>query len=1729
MNDYDKEWELPSPQKISEENKQEEDFSIPDSHSLLSSPSPLTPPPLPLFDEEGKLDDEELAVSPVRRILSSEQKEERERASSSKDLPLQEEEFFTDIDEVVELDADSDSMEMTVNLIPPSITHWDKEKIKAFPRQEDPEYFRKEGKALASCQAERAALMWIEAARISENQGKSLEDIVSDLDVALELLPNSEWLMMRARRILVYARSFDRTIKLDQRKVKLGGDNTVNAALLLEDASIVRYHIKETKIALQLLHNALQIQPHYVPALLDLAFLSSEMGQHAEAAKALEHLGDVLTDPNQRALCLYRAGIIREHLLQDKEGSQTDYLRATENDPQNIPAAFALAESYRFADQWLLLSRSLEHLAEIIEHSTTSAEFLLEAAALHIDRTGDLVAASRDLLRAVRTDPDNKLIPQRLAYVYQLQGRKREALEMLRQLQQMTFDKEGQATILTQIGGLHSELGEPDRAQAAYREALELVPGFLPAIQEFGTLCRKRGDFSGLVEIARLENESLLPSPARAIRYVEIGEILDKQLGRPDEAAEAYLRAIDLAPTLHLAYWALAALYRRHGWYDKLAALLERLSKIAEDPHTRAHLLIERSLLQSNALGDSAGAIETLQGVSEDAAPTSVVFYLIELYVAQGRHTELVALLLKHAQVTKDPVEAENRQIWAALLLEQNLQEYDKALDILKEVIKNNPSCYAAIHSMGRILHYKGAWEELVKLYHHELSIDKNRSDSALLLCRMGRIIEQHLGNQSAAIKAYAHALRADPSYTPALLALEGLVHDENSRAMLVKALQSFASGTSDNQAGLMALCRAGDIAFGYLSQPEQAIELYQEVLNRDPNHRIALIGLFRVKFHQQQWPVAIELLERLVANTSAREAQALYLLQLARLQEFALHCPPDLSLYQQAAESPLGDQLRDEVIWVKRKLGEPSLAKSLADLGRKTTDDSLAAAYLLDAAHCLEFADEPNENALDILKTAFDRRPGDLAIVWALERALGRADNWAELAKILENQAKLELDRTLRVQQLINTADVYWQNGSIKDAERISRECLNFDTHCLPALFKLSQIANMDRDWKAVAELCDRLVAASTDVDNRLQGCLYAASIWTEKVGDPSRALASLAMALADDIDQMDAFSWSESLLTERGDFSELSRLYQRRIRVCSDNSTKTNLLWRHAQLLRDHLKRPDLAISELNELLRISPKNRQVLLAMPDLHEQLGHWSDAASGLELLLNDTKDAKLRRDIHLRLANIWIERLHDPKRAKNILQTAIQESGVDFDIMRKQTQLAMTVGDWDEARRFLEDLVRTTSGGNHIWALLQFSQVMKAGFRDQKQTDDYFADAILYAAANPEAMAELRLHYPSFEDKRRLVETVESLIATKPPADVVSLREVIVKILIEDLDDPVGALPHVEKLNKETVGSVPIALLKAKALEKKGLQEDAGREYQLFIESHITAQPAYDGLIRVAPKEQAAAAATIAELLFGQVDPIGLTLLKALETYSTPKGAFPPEFLYLSDTIAKVEEMLRFLVPTLIKVYPRQPGNIVNSGHEASIIATQLANTLGIAEVVLELEAVPEATIILGEKTTIVLPQSLAEKPTSPSFRALVGRALAFSLNNGAVLHQLDSAQLEILFSALLEKSPASSESQRLRKTIMSHLPRKERKQLESIELINISDLLYYRQAREHRADRISLILSHHPGVALMELATVEKISIEKIANHPRFIDLIRFSISEEYMRTCRLVWGSDL
>lgn len=181
-----------------------------------------------------------------------------------------------------------------------------------------------------------------------------------------------------------------------------------------------------------------------------------------------------------------------------------------------------------------------------------------------------------------------------------------------------------------QAGVAHRAAGDTAAAMEALSQTLALDPTFAAAYVQRGALHLAEGEVAAALADAQA---AVAADPEDAVGHFLLGEVLRLGYSAPQQALEAYDRAVQLDPELSepsfQARW-LAAVAA--GQASRMIALADEYAD-ARPGHPLAALYRGWAL---TALGTPSSAIRTLTTALEDGGPAALWFALGDAYAASG-------------------------------------------------------------------------------------------------------------------------------------------------------------------------------------------------------------------------------------------------------------------------------------------------------------------------------------------------------------------------------------------------------------------------------------------------------------------------------------------------------------------------------------------------------------------------------------------------------------------------------------------------------------------------------------------------------------------------------------------------------------------------------------------------------------------------------------------------------------------------------------------------------------------------------------------------------------------------------------------------------------------------------------------------------------------------------------------------------------------------------------
>ena len=377
--------------------------------------------------------------------------------------------------------------------------------------------------------------------------------------------------------------------------------------------------------------------------------------------------------------------------------------------PKAAYVRYQLALAY-LVDNQTGKARSI--LAEAVNLNPDLVDAALLLAELKI-RAGDISSTIVLLKQFMQRHPETAQGWLLLAEAYRAQNNFSEALGVYRQFEEM-FPKNPDVAL--QTGLVYLQQGKKDEARKAFGKAIELAPGYLPALDQQVGLDLADKQYGTALQ--RVENE-LKKNPKQAeLRFLQAKVFLAQ---RDMTQAEAALRkTVELQPDFHAAYFLLARLYVNSNQRQK--AVEELFAGVAKNPKDfGALMLIGMIYDQEKDYNAARDAYEKLLAVNPKFGPAlNNLAYLYSEHLGQLDKAYQLASKARELQ-SGDPLTADTLG-W--ILYKRG--KYSTALNLLREAADKLPT-EAEVQFHLAMTHYMMGEEDVARMaFQRALQLNKD-------------------------------------------------------------------------------------------------------------------------------------------------------------------------------------------------------------------------------------------------------------------------------------------------------------------------------------------------------------------------------------------------------------------------------------------------------------------------------------------------------------------------------------------------------------------------------------------------------------------------------------------------------------------------------------------------------------------------------------------------------------------------------------------------------------------------------------------------------------------------------------------------------------------------------------------------------------------------------------------------------------------------------------------
>lgn len=1111
---------------------------------------------------------------------------------------------------------------------------------------------------------------------------------VAALEEVLRLAPDDEDAWRLLRDIHVERRDWAALAGAYERQGRRAAEPARREERLRQAALIVHHHLRDMARAADLYQEVLSLGDPQCVALNELPKLLLALKREPAYEALLLRVREVVPRTRTAARSLIELAR-RKAERGEAEAAAQHFEAALEEDPEAVEALDGLAALHEAARDWPRLAGVLDRKRRAVGGEAQAVELRLARARLLEEELRDLPGAADELRAAAQAAPRRADVLERLTSLCRRCEWWQELAPALGALADLTKDPHKAARLLEERARVEQEqLRLPRQAIDSYRAALRRKPApelldpllelyereelwdeLVQALEERAGFARGKG-----------EKAALLQRAARA---------LDERLRRPDDAIQAWGRALDVAPD-RAAFEALQALCTRQKddrrLADALAREVEHLAQV-EGPDAGERLVAQAlaGAARYAALELPARAEVLLEAaLARDPRSRPAFDALERLLVAGKEHGRHYDLLRRFAAAATSADERADLHERAARLAEDELRSAQEARGHWEQALALRTGHPAATAALRRLYAAAHAWEELAGVLRAEAAAQAARqaaagdADAAALVTlyvELGDVLERRLDRGAEAAGAYAEAAARAPDDPRPLLGLERVHQAAGAWADLVRVRQRLRDQEVDPRKRAQWALKVAD-AHERLGRRGEAIQALREALEEVPDNGSVLALLRRYLLEAERWAEAADVLGREADVARERAAQLARRLERAAVLRDRLGDDAGATeeLERARALAPQDAAALTQLAQLHEKAGASvKLADVLQSLAVVEEDDRAAADLYERAGALLEAGDaEAAARAHERAARRDALRPGPLD---ALERIYARREAWQELARTLHRRAGL-------ARALGEDAPVFLRRAAQVEEQRLGQQALAAATLELlleqapkdpETLAELARLRGALGEHAAHQEVLGRLAEVTADEGERARLLLEQGRILETRLRRPAAAALCVraALALVERTKPEEARVLAGLLMRlakAAGDEPALLDATERALKHARDPGDEALLLRGVGELASGPVYTPARAIEVYDELYRRDPQDGLVRQALEGLYVREARHAELLGWLEgearRLGKEGAAADVQRLRH-RMAELHRGALGDPAAAERCWQEALAADAGD--------------------------------------------------------------------------------------------------------------------------------------------------------------------------------------------------------------------------------------------------------------------------------------------------------------------------------------------------------------------------------------------------------------------------------------------------------------------------------
>lgn len=876
------------------------------------------------------------------------------------------------------------------------------------------------------------------------------------------------------------------------------------------------------------------------------------------------------------------------------------------------------------------LVKTLEVESQLIKDKRLLIGIMLTLARIYLS-IGELQKAQDSLKSALAIDPGNfnalRLFEKVLTELKDWSG----LTDILQKEIDLIQDPKEVLYLYFRIGEIFEKnLDELKQAAGYYEKVLTLSPNYIPALRALRrvyTLLEKWQELLGVIqkEIAITSDGNTLVE-----LMLESASIYENRINDYSSAKKTYYEVLESSPGNLVAIFALKRLCRKTGDYEGLRNVLLKEVSFVNDSSARADIWFDLGDLYENNFNDLDEALNCFTRCLREDNNYVPAYSAIESLLKRSNKSEELKQFYNNLV---EKISDKEAQLSILMKLAELYNSLDEKLSIYERALKISPYNPILLSTLEHFLESTNNYQKLIDILDRKIEVANSELLKSALLFKKGIILEKHLHNQDAALRAFEDATERNPDFTEAWESLIRICESRSDFQKLSVILKNYSKSTSSEGKSIELLLRHAALNHQQLNNIDRAIESYESVLKMDENNIVAMRNLYELYQNTNRVEDALRVLSGYINFIEGTDKKVKEIKKLVQLLEKEGDDAQALNWLKEAHKllpEDIGVLIKMERVLARMKHWEELLNLYEKHLGLELSEQykfELHKSAGKIAWECLKLHDRASQHLEEALKIVGD----DKESLNILDKIYSEYGEQQKLIEVLERLIKIT-DGNEKITLLRRAGRIYKENQERNNAIRVYEEIQKYNPEDREMLESLDSLYRETNQWQKQYDVCMELLKKTKTKEGAAE-LHYKMGYAKLQLNEIKSAMEHFNSALENVPSHVPSLREKCNILRLKENYPLLSKSLIELARYVADKEEKSAILTESAIILLEKLKLEDESIKVFKEALSENEKNHTALLYLSMLLFKKKDWQSLLEYSQKGLNTIREKVAGREL----------------------------------------------------------------------------------------------------------------------------------------------------------------------------------------------------------------------------------------------------------------------------------------------------------------------------------------------------------------------------------------------------------------------------------------------------------------------------------------------------------------